>query len=182
MRHLQSARAPERYFLQWTSKQLTTKDTEDHEEREEAYIIAVGGAGSLGSPALESGRKIIKAANPIITARPVRYEGWLKNCGLAHAGANCKPAQTRPSTASPAISPEAVSTPAFSTRAFCASLKPRRCAAQLPTDRKTPPRKIAKVVSNGRYMPTATNMGLRTCIMIIEIPKRMPTTTKGQGI
>ena len=84
--------------------------------------------------------------------------------------------------ASPAISPEAVSTPAFSTRAFCAWLKPRRWATQSPSERKTPPRNMAKVVSNGRYIPTATSMGLRTCIMISPMPIKMPTTTSGHGI
>ena len=36
------------------------------------HIIAVGGAGSFGSPALESGSEIIKAAKPIITPAPAR--------------------------------------------------------------------------------------------------------------
>ena len=49
-------------------------------------------------------------------------------------------------------------------------------------ERKTPPRKIANVVSNGRYIPTATSMGLFTCIMIMAMPKKIPTTTRGQGM
>jgi hypothetical protein len=36
------------------------------------HIIAVGGAGSLGSPALDIGNPIIKAARPPITASPAR--------------------------------------------------------------------------------------------------------------
>src|ERR1700722_11002159 len=36
------------------------------------YIIAVGGAGSLGSPALVSGSKIMRAASRAITATPTR--------------------------------------------------------------------------------------------------------------
>src|SRR6266567_8798423 len=36
------------------------------------YIIAVGGAGSLGSPALVSGSQIIKAASTAITIIPAR--------------------------------------------------------------------------------------------------------------
>jgi hypothetical protein len=35
------------------------------------HIMAVGGAGSLGSPAAVSGRKIIKAASKIITTAPI---------------------------------------------------------------------------------------------------------------
>ena len=42
--------------------------------------------------------------------------------------------------------------------------------------------KMAKVVSMGRYIPTATSIGLFTCSMIIEIPMRMPTTTSGHGM
>ena len=34
------------------------------------YIIAVGGAGSLGSPALVSGKKTINAISPAITIIP----------------------------------------------------------------------------------------------------------------
>jgi len=46
------------------------------------YIMAVGGAGSLGSPAAETGTKIIKAANPANTIiPPTRYDGLLKICG-----------------------------------------------------------------------------------------------------
>ena len=45
-----------------------------------------------------------------------------------------------------------------------------------------PPMKIAKVVSRGRYIPTATSIGLRTWSMIITIPMRMPTTTSGHAI
>jgi len=36
------------------------------------HIIAVGGAGSFGSPALESGSQIIKAARAIITPIPAK--------------------------------------------------------------------------------------------------------------
>src|ERR1700693_3594269 len=110
------------------------------------YIIAVGGAGSLGSPALDSGNRIINVARAIITMSPTRYDGLVKICGRAQAGANCNPAQTSPSTASPAINPEAVRTPALSTRAFCASLNTRRRGIQSPTEWKTPPRKMAKFV------------------------------------
>ena len=39
------------------------------------YIIAVGGAGSLGSPALVSGSQIINRASRAITATPARYVG-----------------------------------------------------------------------------------------------------------
>jgi hypothetical protein len=59
----------------------TTKDTKFHEgfriflrvpSRPSwfNYIIAVGGAGSLGSPALVSGKKTINAARPAITIIP----------------------------------------------------------------------------------------------------------------
>src|SRR5271170_7007290 len=104
------------------------------------YIIAVGGAGSLGSPAAETGTKIIRAARPTSTIiPPTRYDGSLKICGgwlgAPHDGTNCNPAQTRPSKASPAISPDATRTPAFSTRAFCALLNPRRLATQSPRER-----------------------------------------------
>src|SRR5258708_1164661 len=82
------------------------------------HIIPTGGAGSLGSPALQIGIRIISRARATIPAIPARYDGSLKICGLAHLGANCSPAQTSPSSASPAMSPEAVRTPAFSTRAL----------------------------------------------------------------
>src|SRR5882757_3458174 len=43
-----------------------------------SYIIAVGGAGSLGSPAAEIGSRTISAANPASTTiPPIRYEGSL---------------------------------------------------------------------------------------------------------
>ena len=46
------------------------------------HMIAVGGAGSLGSPAAVTGRKIIKAARPASTIiPPTRYDGVLKICG-----------------------------------------------------------------------------------------------------
>ena len=45
-----------------------------------------------------------------------------------------------------------------------------------------PPTKIAKEVCNGRYMPTATSMGLRTCSMISATPNSMPVTTSGQAM
>src|SRR5258708_29421210 len=80
------------------------------------YIIAVGGAGSFGSPAADTGKKIIKAARPASTIiPPTRYDGLLKTCGgwlgAPHEGTNCHPAQTRPSKASPPINPEATPTP-----------------------------------------------------------------------
>src|SRR5450755_3368757 len=47
-----------------------------------AYMIAVGGAGSLGSPAAETGRKTMSAAKPASTIiPPTRYDGSLKTCG-----------------------------------------------------------------------------------------------------
>src|SRR5205085_4311214 len=92
------------------------------------------------------------------------------------------PAHSSPKIDSPAIRPDEVNTPAFSTRALCASLKPRRVATQSPSDRNSPPMKMANVVSKGKYIPTATSMGLRTCIMIIAMPKKMPTPTSGHGI
>ena len=49
-------------------------------------------------------------------------------------------------------------------------------------ERMTPPMKMAKVVSMGRYMPTETSMGLFTCIMIMAMPIRMPTPTRGQAM
>ncbi len=47
--------------------------------------------------------------------------------------------------------------------------------------RITPPMKMANVVSNGRYIPTATSMGLLTCIMMSAMPKKIPTMTSGHG-
>src|SRR5712692_8986652 len=134
------------------------------------YIMAVGGAGSLGSPALVSGQRIIKAASPTNTTVPARYKGSPKICGGCFGGAQTlarKPAHSRPMSASPAINPEAVRIPEFSTRAACAEFNRRRLATQSPRERMIPPTKMANVVANGRYMPTATSMGLRTCIMII---------------
>src|ERR1700686_820279 len=43
--------------------------------RTHPYIMPTGGAGSLGSPALESGILIMMPANPAITTSPARYEG-----------------------------------------------------------------------------------------------------------
>ena len=48
--------------------------------------------------------------------------------------------------------------------------------------RITPPRKMANVVSSGKYIPTAKSMGLRTCNMISAKPMKMPTTTSGHGM
>src|SRR3972149_1422079 len=48
--------------------------------------------------------------------------------------------------------------------------------------RSTPPTKIAKVVSSGRYMPTENSMGERTLISTSEMPIAMPTITSGQAI
>ena len=46
------------------------------------YIIAVGGAGSFGSPAADTGAKIMSAAKPASTIiPPTRYDGLLKICG-----------------------------------------------------------------------------------------------------
>ena len=50
------------------------------------------------------------------------------------------------------------------------------------SQRIMPPMKIAKVVANGRYIPTATSIGLRTCNMIIATPRNMPMTTSGQAM
>src|SRR5690348_2544980 len=84
-------------------------------EIQDDHIIAVGGAGSLGSPALVSGRKIIKAASSPSTTIPARYRGspniWGGCFGGAHTDAR-KAAHNSPMRASPAMSPEAVSTPA----------------------------------------------------------------------
>ena len=80
------------------------------------------------------------------------------------------------------MKPEAVSTPAFSTRAFCAALNPRRSRALSVSHRITPPIKMAKVVSSGKYMPTAKSMTLFTSSMIMANPIRIPAPTSGQGI
>jgi hypothetical protein len=48
--------------------------------------------------------------------------------------------------------------------------------------RMTPPTKMAKVVSSGRYIPTAKSMGLRTCTMISANPMKMPTITSGHAM
>jgi hypothetical protein len=39
------------------------------------YIMPTGGAGSLGSPALDSGILIMMPASPAITTRPTIYDG-----------------------------------------------------------------------------------------------------------
>ena len=52
------------------------------------------------------------------------------------------------------------------TRAFCASFKPRRWHTLSAIARMIPPTKIAEAISSGRYMPTATSIGLLTCIMM----------------
>ena len=41
---------------------------------------------------------------------------------------------------------------------------------------------MAKVVSRGRYMPTDTSMGLRTCMRMKARPIIMPTMMSGQAI
>src|SRR6266568_4599534 len=101
----------------------------------EVHIIAVGGAGSLGSPAAVSGNPTIRAARRAMMATPTVYRGCANIVAdvtrLAHPAAECNhaccesdrattAAHSNPKTDSPAISPDAVSTPAFSTRAFCA--------------------------------------------------------------
>src|SRR5262245_7838798 len=43
--------------------------------RPHGYIIAAGGAGSLGSPALLSGTWIMRYASPAISSTPTRYDG-----------------------------------------------------------------------------------------------------------
>ena len=49
---------------------------------ERVYIIAVGGAGSLGSPALESGNRTINVASARSTIiPPTEYDGCSKNDG-----------------------------------------------------------------------------------------------------
>ena len=85
------------------------------------YMIAVGGAGSSGRPALASG---IRTITKISTASPIRPE---IQCAFANTFGSVWPvptmaAITNPQSAYPAINPDAVSTPAFSTRAFWASL------------------------------------------------------------
>ena len=59
--------------------------------------------------------------------------------------------------ASPAISPEAMSVPFSSARARPAAS--RFLAQRSAIQRMTPPRKMAELVSKGRYMPTAISMG-----------------------
>src|SRR5579872_4414372 len=46
------------------------------------YIIAAGGAGSSGRPALASGTITITAASASITAKPNRYDGSLNTCKM----------------------------------------------------------------------------------------------------
>src|ERR1022692_2262079 len=77
------------------------------------YIIAVGGAGSSGLPALASGTRTI--TNPRITStmKPDTTLGCAKITGSGHC-LYLNTAMTMPMSASPAMNPEAVSTPAFS--------------------------------------------------------------------
>ena len=56
----------------------------------------------------------------------------------------------------------------------------RACVSVI--QRIMPPTKIAKVVSSGRYMPTAKSIGLFTSIMISAMPIRTPTTISGHAI
>ena len=42
--------------------------------------------------------------------------------------------------------------------------------------------KIAKVVSRGRYIPTLTSIGLRTCMRMKPSPISIPTIISGQAI
>src|SRR4029079_9489622 len=84
-----------------------------------AHMIAVGGAGSSGLPALDNGNFIMMKISTAIAIRVLMAKGDLSSCGV---WPRQTAAITNPHSASPAIKPEAASTPALSTRAFCASL------------------------------------------------------------
>lgn len=85
-------------------------------------------------------------------------------------------------SASPAINPEASSTPVFSVRTACPRVKFFRFWIISTIPFTTPPRKIAKVVSSGRYIPTLTSIGLFTCIRINPRPMSIPTIISGHAI
>ena len=82
----------------------------------------------------------------------------------------------------PAIKPLAARIPTLSTRMRCASLCPARWLSLSVIHRKIPPTKIANVVGNGRYIPTATSIGLRTLNMMRATPNIIPAITRGQAI
>src|SRR5215472_18080090 len=153
------------------------------------HMIAVGGAGSSGRPALARGKTIItsaKTANAITLL--MRWSPIPKSYKTAFACGSCAslramtPATAIPHRASPAINPDAVRIPALSTRAFCASLRFRRLRSESVIHRMMPPTKIAKVVPSGRYMPTENNITLLTSIMIMAMPNATPTTTSGHAM
>jgi len=91
-------------------------------------------------------------------------------------------AKNRPMSASPAMRPEASSTPVFSTRADWASLSFLRATTLSAIPRIRPPRKMANVVSSGRYMPTHTSIGLFTRSRMKPMAMRMPTMMRGQAM
>src|SRR5271157_3101557 len=147
----------------------------------ERHMIAVGGAGSSGLPALASGTRIMTIASTA-SAPSASRNGGVHWTSVTSWPEPTRAAMSRPHSASPAIRPEAVRTPEFSTRAFCASFKPRPSRNLSVIQRITPPIKMANVVPNGRYMPTAKSITLFTSIMIIASPSRMPTITNGHAM
>ena len=92
-----------------------------------------------------------------------------------------KGAKASPVKASPAISPDAISIPIFSILTFWLSLNPFLATIFSTIPLKTPPRKIAKVVSNGRYIPINTNIKLLTCMAISPKAISIPTIINAQG-
>jgi len=143
-------------------------------KKSRVYMMAVGGAGSSGWPALASGSLIMSTARPISTTtasrsvphhvRSGRIFVALALFGGAEAGHN-QPAQgfARDQAGSGQYA-------VFSMRAFCASLKPPLSRSLSVPQRKRPPTKMAKVVSSGRYIPTENSMGLFTSTRIRRIP------------
>src|SRR3970282_2203090 len=54
-----------------------------------------------------------------------------------------------------------------------------RCGAMRSASHfNMPPTKMAAVVSNGRYMPTAMSIGAGASIMISAMPKTLPMSTR----
>src|SRR5579871_394406 len=80
--------------------------------RHTSYMIAVGGAGSSGLPALASGTFIMTKINTAMPIRPEREKSPMFTC-QSWCLLPTTAAMTRPHNASPAIKPDAVSTPAL---------------------------------------------------------------------
>ena len=153
-----------------------------------SYMIAVGGAGSFGSPALASGKRVINRANPIRTAIPSPREAsdhgrWQAAPSYSSVS---RSADTRDHKAHKSFAGDQArgrQHPAFSTRAFCASLNPRLSRIRSVIQRITPPTEDRE----GRFQRQVHADGEEHRALHLEHdhesrPISTPTTISGHGM